>query len=111
LGPDRAIGSHAGALESVSALKPVTGVVTGRNDAGIRPFIFGHFEPSLFSNVIASTANKPGRLDLSDALMKTLGVFARNGDPNNATLGVTWPAWPKKLILDASLTAKSISVQ
>ena len=75
------------------------------------PFVFGNFGPSLFGNVIASTANKPGRLDLSDAMMKSVGAFAKNGDPNNAALGVVWPAWPSKLIFDASLTAKTISVQ
>ena len=75
------------------------------------PFIFGNFGPSLFSNVLASTANRSGRLDLSDAMMKSLGAFAKNGDPNNAALGVTWPVWPNKLIFDASVTAKSISVQ
>lgn len=74
------------------------------------PFVFGNFGPSLFANVVNSTANKPGRLDLSDAMMKSVGAFARNGDPNNAALGVAWPAWPKKLIFDASLTAKAISV-
>ena len=75
------------------------------------PFIFGNFGPSLFGNVISSTANKAGRLDLSDAMMKSVAAFARSGDPNNAALGVTWPAWPQKLIFDASLTAKTISVQ
>ena len=73
--------------------------------------MFGTFGPSLFSNVVNSTANKPGRLELSDAMMKSVGAFARNGDPNNAALGVTWPAWPAKLIFDATPTAKDISVQ
>jgi para-nitrobenzyl esterase len=75
------------------------------------PFVFGNFGPSLFANVMNTTANQPGRLDLSDAMMKSVGAFARNGDPNNAALGATWPAWPAKLIFDASLTAKTISVQ
>lgn len=75
------------------------------------PFIFGTFGPSLFVNVLATTANKPGRLDLSDAMMKSIAAFAKNGDPNNAALGVNWPVWPAKLIFDASLTAKTISVQ
>jgi len=75
------------------------------------PFVFGNFGPSLFSNVMNSTANKPGRLDLSDAMMKTVATFAANGDPNNATLGVAWPAWPSKLIFDATPAAKVISVQ
>ncbi|HTD03230.1 MAG TPA: carboxylesterase/lipase family protein, partial [Undibacterium sp.] len=74
-------------------------------------FIFGNFGPSVFSNAVNSTANKPGRLDLSSAMMNTVAAFVANGDPNNAALGVAWPAWPKKLIFDASLTNKNISVQ
>jgi para-nitrobenzyl esterase len=75
------------------------------------PFIFGNFGPSLFSNVIAGEANKGGRLALSNSMMNTIAAFAKNGDPNNATLGVTWSAWPQKLIFDATLTDKSISTQ
>ncbi len=75
------------------------------------PFVFGNFGPSAFSNVIASSANRPGRLALSDAMMKSVGAFARNGDPNHAALGVTWPVWPGKLIFDATKTDKAISVQ
>jgi len=45
------------------------------------------------------------------AMMQSVGAFASNGDPNNAALGVTWAPWPQKLIFDASLTAKAISVQ
>jgi len=74
-------------------------------------FVFGNFGPSLFSKVANSTANEPGRLQLSSAMMASIGAFARNGDPNNAALGVTWPAWPSKLLFDASATAKVISVQ
>jgi para-nitrobenzyl esterase len=76
------------------------------------PFIFGNFGPSLFSNVANSTANKPGRLDLSNAMMASLGAFARHGDPNvPAVLGVSWPTWPATLVFDASPTSKTISVQ
>jgi para-nitrobenzyl esterase len=75
------------------------------------PFVFGNFGPSVFANAMNSTANKGGRLALSDAMMKSIGAFARNGDPNNASLGVTWTPWPAKLIFDASLTDKRISVQ
>jgi para-nitrobenzyl esterase len=75
------------------------------------PFIFGNFGPSLFSNAVNSTANRPGRLALSAAMMASIGAFARNGDPNNATLGTNWPAWPSKLLFDGSLTQASISVQ
>ena len=46
------------------------------------PFIFGNFGPSLFSNIANSTANQPGRLALSEAMMRSLGAFARSGDPN-----------------------------
>lgn len=74
------------------------------------PFLFGNFGPSLFSNVANSTANKPGRLDLSAAMMSSVAAFARAGDPNNAAIGVVWPAWPKVLVFDATPAAKSISV-
>lgn len=76
------------------------------------PFIFGNFGPSLFSNIANSTANRPGRLELSDAMMKSLGAFAERGDPNApAALGVFWPTWPSTLLFDATATAKVISVQ
>jgi len=76
------------------------------------PFLFGTFGPSLFSNIANSTANRPGRLALSGAMMESLAAFARSGDPNApAALGVTWPIWPAKLIFDATLTDKAISVQ
>ncbi|MDD5323845.1 MAG: carboxylesterase family protein [Polaromonas sp.] len=74
------------------------------------PFLFGNFGPSLFGNVIGGNANKGGRLALSNAMMKSLAAFARNGDPNDPALGVTWPTWPKKLVFDATLTDKAISV-
>jgi len=47
----------------------------------------------------------------SAAMMQTVGTFARNGDPNNASLGVTWTTWPRTLVFDASPTAKSIRVE
>ena len=75
------------------------------------PFVFGNFGPSLMANIMNTTANKAGRLDLSDAMMKSIGSFAKNSDPNNATLGTAWPVWPQKLIFDATLTNKVISVQ
>ena len=74
------------------------------------PFLFGNFGPSLFGSVIGGNANKGGRLALSNAMMKSVAAFAKNGDPNDPVLGVTWPTWPKKLVFDASLTDKSISV-
>ena len=74
------------------------------------PFAFGNFGASLFGNVIGGNANKAGRLALSNAMMKSIAAFAKNGDPNDAALGVTWPTWPKKLVFDATLTDKAISV-
>ena len=75
------------------------------------PFVFGNFGPSLYANISYTTANQPGRLALSDAMMRSIGAFARNGDPNNASLGVTWPVWPATLVFNATPTAKAISVQ
>ena len=76
------------------------------------PFAFGNFGPSLFANVVNSSANRAGRLALSQAMMTSLGAFARRGDPNAPqALGVTWPTWPAKLIFDATPSAKAISVQ
>jgi para-nitrobenzyl esterase len=74
-------------------------------------FAFGNFGPSLYTNIEFTTANQPGRLALSDAMMRSIGAFARNGDPNNAGLGVTWPVWPATLVFDATPTAKAISVE
>ena len=50
---------------------------TARRTCFDLPFLFGNFGPSLFSNVANSTANRPGRLELSDAMMRSLGAFAR----------------------------------
>ena len=75
------------------------------------PFAFGNFGPSLYANFTNTTANEPGRLALSAAMMRSIGAFARSGDPNNAGLGTTWPQWPATLVFDASLTAKQITVQ
>ena len=75
------------------------------------PFVFGNFGPSLFANVMNTTANRPGRIDLSNAMMKSIGAFSLNGDPNDAALGVTWPTWPRILRFDASQTVKQISIQ
>lgn len=75
------------------------------------PFIFGNFGPSLFSNAANSTANQPGRLQLSAAMMASLAAFARHGDPNHAALGVSWQPWPAKLVFNATPAQAKISVQ
>jgi para-nitrobenzyl esterase len=72
-------------------------------------FLFGNFGPSMMSNIMNTEANRPGRLELSDAMMKSLGAFARNGDPNCEELGVTWPVWPATLVFDATAIMKVIS--
>jgi para-nitrobenzyl esterase len=43
--------------------------------------------------------------------MQTMSAFARSGDPNNTSLGVTWPAWPRTLVFDATPTTKAIRVE
>ncbi|HWI84654.1 carboxylesterase/lipase family protein [Ramlibacter sp.] len=75
------------------------------------PFVFGNFGPSLFSNAIASSANRPGRLALSSAMMASIGAFARSGDPNNEALGKPWQPWPAKLIFDATPSQAVITTQ
>ena len=74
------------------------------------PFIFGNFGPSLYAAISYTQANRSGRLALSDAMMRSIGAFARNGDPNHSGLGLTWPQWPATLVFDATPTAKAISV-
>jgi len=75
------------------------------------PFVFGNFGPSLLANIMNTNANRPGRLELSEAMMRSVGTFARRGDPNNDSLGVYWPMWPSGLIFDATQTQKNITVQ
>jgi para-nitrobenzyl esterase len=75
------------------------------------PFVFGNFGPSLLANFANSDANRPGRLDLSAAMMRSISAFAYDGNPNNPALGVTWPTWPATLIFDATPTAREIRVE
>ncbi len=75
------------------------------------PFLFGNFGPSVFANAVNSTANRPGRLALSSAMMASVSAFVRNGNPNHAGLGANWQPWPGKLVFDGTQTAAKISVQ
>ena len=76
------------------------------------PFVFGNFGPSLFSNVANSTANRPGRLELSRRDDEEPGCVREEGRPEHAgALGTSWPMWPSTLIFDATKTDKAISVQ
>ncbi len=72
------------------------------------PFAFGNFGPSTWSRFMFTDANRPGRLALANAMMRSIGAFALKGDPNDASLGVSWPTWPGALIFDATPTAKAI---
>ena len=66
-------------------------------------FMFHNFGANIFSFSFGE-ANRPGREALSDAMVGSLSAFARTGDPNHPGLGVTWPNWPRKIVLDASKT-------
>jgi para-nitrobenzyl esterase len=74
-------------------------------------FVFGNFGPSLFANISYSRANQAGRLALSQAMMKSVAAFARNGDPGDASQGVSWKPWPATLVFDASATASDVHMQ
>lgn len=76
--------------------------IFGAAHASDLPFVFGNFGPSLFANFSYTRANQPGRLALSHAMMKSLGAFARNGDPNDPALGTAWRSWPSRIVFDAT---------
>ncbi|QDL36158.1 carboxylesterase/lipase family protein [Rhodoferax sediminis] len=75
------------------------------------PFVFGNFGPSLYSNIMFTKANRSGRLALSRAMMKTIGAFARTGDPNNDALGTVWKPWPSRIVFNADNDAARISAK
>lgn len=82
-------------------LPPPFDVIYGAAHTFDLPFIFGNFGPSLYSRISFTAANQPGRLALSQLMMKSLGAFAHQGDPNLPALGVNWAAWPSQLVFDA----------
>ncbi len=75
------------------------------------PFVFGNFGPSLYSRISFTKANEPGRLALSQAMMASLGAFARAGDPNHPALGTMWPRWPGRIAFDATKTEKRVTAR
>ena len=75
------------------------------------PFVFGNFGPSLLAKAANSTANQPGRLALSKAIMDSMRAFVHTGDPNNATVNLNWQPWPSRLLFDADQKAVRLSVQ
>jgi para-nitrobenzyl esterase len=86
-------------------------VIYGAAHAFDLPFVFGNFGPSLYANISFTRANRPGRLALSHAMMKSVGAFARSGDPNDAALGATWKPWPSRILFDASPQTARISTE
>lgn len=74
------------------------------------PFAFGNFGRSVFSFAF-STANKSGRVGLSDAMMLSLGAFAATGNPQHPGLGANWPNWPARMVFDASAAQPRIGVE
>jgi para-nitrobenzyl esterase len=90
-------------------------VIYGAVHAGDIPFIFGDFGKGLFSCGF-SRANKPGRLELSSVMQKSIAAFVRTGNPNNHSLGIHWEkanngstGKPKKIVFDADKTRLKIS--
>jgi para-nitrobenzyl esterase len=73
-------------------------------------FAMGNFSKSVASYAF-STANKPGREALSDAMLQSIAAFAKTGNPNHPGLGVTWPNYPAKLTFDASPTQLQITAK
>ncbi|WP_435498534.1 carboxylesterase/lipase family protein [Variovorax sp. LT1R20] len=85
--------------QQVAPFNTVYGATHGLDTA----FMFHNFGTGIFSFSFGE-ANRPGREALSDAMVGSLSAFARTGDPNHSGLGVTWPNWPRKIVLDASKT-------
>jgi para-nitrobenzyl esterase len=85
--------------------------VYGAAHAFDMPFIFGNFGPSVFANATNSAANEPGRLALAAAMMNSIAAFLHHGDPNNAALATSWPAWPARMHFDATLTHAQTGVR
>jgi len=75
------------------------------------PFVFGNFGPSLYSNIVSTKTNRRGRLALSTTMMKSIGSFARNGDPNNDALGLRWKPWPARIVFDADNNGARLSAR
>ena len=69
------------------------------------PFLFGNFGPSVFSRASNSSANRAGRMALSQAMVDSVAAFMRTGQPNNATVAIDWQPWPRKLVFDADAQA------
>ena len=65
------------------------------------PFVFGNFGKSTASYAF-SRANRPGRLQLSDLMMRSIRSFIRTGNPQHRALDGGWEQWPRSMVFDAS---------
>jgi len=64
------------------------------------PFVFGTFGRTVFSYAF-SEANRPGRIALSDLMMRSIRAFLRTGRPDHRGLDDRWGRWPASMVLDA----------
>lgn len=88
-------------------LEPMKTVLGAFHFADV-PFMFGNFDADVgCCKATYSTASRAGREALSLTMRRFLSAFMRTGDPNNASLGMTWNPWSpdaggdKRLVLDA----------
>jgi len=83
------------------------------------PFWFGNMDPATptaYSAQSYTTANRPGRILLSNAMMDYLGSFIKTGNPNPSSSSLPqWPLWspgsPDFIVLDATMTALNLEVR
>jgi para-nitrobenzyl esterase len=65
------------------------------------PFVFRTFANRSVYSFAFSKANRPGRLELSDLMMRGLARFMRTGSPQHKGIGRSWKQWPHAMVLDA----------
>jgi para-nitrobenzyl esterase len=91
------------------ALPPPFDTIFGAAHTWDLPFVFGNFGPSLYSRILFTRANQPGREALAKGMQSSLGAFARSGDPSHPESGTSWPAWPGRIVFDATANAALIT--
>lgn len=65
------------------------------------PFVFGNFDKSVASYAF-DRANRPGRLELSSLMMRSIATFIRTGNPQHRKLEGQWKQWPSSMVFDAT---------
>jgi para-nitrobenzyl esterase len=91
------------------ALPPPFDTIFGAAHTWDLPFVFGNFGPSLYSRILFTRTNQPGREALAKVMQSSLGAFARSGDPNRSEPHTSWPAWPGRIAFDATANAARIT--